>query len=144
MNKEDRFHKMWMDVAAIFAQQSHAVRKKVGCTIVKRDRIISQGWNGTSAGLDNTCEGDDGKTLPHVIHAEPNALDKVARDGSGGTEGADLYTTLEPCLPCSVRIANCGIKNVYYREAYRSHDGIEYLQKVGVVVTQLQPSSTDK
>lgn len=128
---------MWMDVAEVFAQQSHATRRKVGCVIVKRDRIISQGWNGTSAGFDNACEGEDGHTLAHVIHAEPNALDKVARDGTGGTEGASLYTTLEPCILCAVRLANCGIRHVYYRDSYRLHDGLDYLAKANVAVTQL-------
>lgn len=137
MNKQDRFNKMWMDVAEIFSKQSHAIRRKVGCVIVQRDRIISQGWNGTSPGFDNACEDEHGNTFAHVIHAEINSIDKVARDGAGGTEGAALYTTHAPCLPCAVRIANCGIKHVYYRDSYRLSDGVDYLAKANVTVTQL-------
>lgn len=126
-----------MDVAKVFALQSHCTRRQVGCVIVKGDRIISQGWNGTPTGFDNCCEDDDGNTMAHVIHAEPNALDKLARDGAGGCAGASLYVTLEPCILCAVRIANCGITHVYYESAYRNHDGIEHLTKAGVYVQQL-------
>jgi len=136
--KQDRYHRMWMDVAKVFAQQSHCTRRKVGCTIVKGDRIISHGWNGTPAGFDNCCEDEDGNTLSHVIHAEGNGLDKLARDGSGGTLGASMYVTLEPCIVCAVRIANSGITHVYYEQAYRSHDGVDHLIKAGVFVQQLQ------
>jgi len=138
MNKQNRFNKMWMDVAEIFAKQSHAVRLKVGCVIVQKDRIISQGWNGTSPGLDNSCEGEDGRTLPYVIHAESNAITKIARDGGSGTAGASLYITHAPCIDCAKLIVQTGINRVFYRDAYRSADGTDYLSRSNVEVTQLQ------
>jgi len=143
MKKQDRFNQMWMDVAEVFAQQSHAVRKKVGCTIVKRDRIISQGWNGTSAGLDNACEGEDGKTLPHVIHAESNAITKLARSTESG-EDATLYTTTSPCIDCAKLIVQTGIQRVYYAELYKSTDGIDYLTKCNIHVEHLPMSSNSR
>jgi len=136
MKKEDRFNQMWMNVAAVFAQQSHAVRRKVGCVIVHRDRIVSQGWNGTSAGFDNACEDEDGHTLPHVIHAESNAITKLARSTESG-EGAVIYTTTSPCIDCAKLIAQTGIQRVYYTELYKSTDGIAYLQKCGIPSIQL-------
>lgn len=137
MTKQDRYNRMWMDVAKVFARQSHCTRRQVGCVIEKGGRIISQGWNGTPTGFDNCCEDTDGNTMSHVIHAEPNALDKLARDGACGAEGASMYVTLEPCILCAVRIANCGITHVYYEESYRNHDGLAHLIKAGVTVTQL-------
>lgn len=137
MSKQTRYNKMWMDVAEVFAQQSYATRRKVGCVIIAGDRIISQGWNGTPTGFDNCCENEFGETLPYVIHAESNALDKITRDGSAGARGATLYVTLAPCIACAMRIANCGITSVYYRDDYRIRDGLDHLSLMNIPTTQI-------
>ena len=130
----------YMDVAERFAQLSYAVRLKVGAVVVKDDRIISIGYNGTPAGWDNACEDivDQGhkatlKTKPEVIHAEANAISKLARSNDGG-HGADLFCTHAPCIECAKLIYGAGIRKVFYRDVYRSDAGVQFLQRSGVEV----------
>lgn len=125
-----------MDVAERYAQLSSAERLKVGCVIVKDNRIISIGYNGMPAGWDNVCECD-GKTKPEVLHAEANAITKVARS-SESTEGAELYTTTAPCIDCAKLIYQSGIERVFYRTPHlRTDDGIDFLDKCRIFVGQM-------
>ncbi len=153
MELNKRFIDFYMDVAHRTAELSRAVRLKVGAIIVKDTRIISIGYNGTPAGWDNNCEYEDMqfsravfgetqtlisaglKTKPEVIHAEMNALMKLARSSESG-EGATLFITHSPCIDCAKSIAISGIKKVYYRTSYRSNDGIDLLEKSGIYVEQ--------
>jgi dCMP deaminase len=135
---------LYMDWAARAAELSHARRLHVGAVIVKDDTVISYGYNGTPKNWDNNCEEEylheDGSvtltTLPEVLHAERNALDKLARRGGLGGDGAEMFVTHAPCLECAKSIYGAGIKSLYYREQYRSADGIEFLRKCGVAVEQ--------
>lgn len=122
-----------MDVARVFARQSHCTRRQVGCIIEKGGRIISQGWNGTPAGFDNCCEDADGNTMSHVIHAESNAITKLAKSTESG-EGATLYCTTAPCIDCAKLISQVGIVAVYYVESYKQTAGIDHLVKSGIAV----------
>lgn len=123
----------YMDTAERFARLSSAVRLKVGAVIVQDNRIISIGYNGTPAGWDNTCEDHNNKTKPEVIHAEANAITKLARSGEPGV-GAVLFCTHAPCIDCAKLIFGAGISKVFYREQYRSTDGVEFLARSGVHV----------
>jgi len=126
----------FMDTAERFAQLSSAKRLKVGSVVVKDNRIISIGYNGTPAGWTNNCEGDDGKTKDEVIHAEANSILKLAKSGDGG-DGADLFCTHAPCVQCAKMIYGAGIKKVYYRDTYRDTLGIEFLEKCNIEVEQV-------
>lgn len=129
-----------MKTAETFAELSHARRLHVGAIIVKNDRIISIGYNGMPAGWDNNCENilEDGslKTKPEVLHAERNALDKLAKGNEGGL-GSAMFITHAPCLECAKSIYGAGISHVFYRDSYRSEDGIQFLTKCGVTVEKL-------
>lgn len=133
-----------MDVAYRFAQLSTAKRLKVGAIIVKDDRIISIGYNGTPSGWDNECEevvqlSDDTidlKTKPEVIHAEANSISKLARSSESGN-GAFMFLTHSPCIHCAKQIYTAGIKQVYYTTSYRDDSGIEFLKKCGVKINQV-------
>ena len=122
-----------MRVAETYAQLSSAVRLKVGAIVVKKDRIISIGYNGTPSGWDNTCEDNNNKTLPYVIHAEANAISKLAKSQESGNKST-MFITHAPCMECSKLIFTSGIKKVFYKEEYRDLSGIEFLQKCGVEV----------
>ena len=141
----------YMSTAEIFAELSHARRLHVGAIVVKDDRIISIGYNGMPAGWDNNCEyeveteaGDDVeivlKTRPEVLHAERNALDKLAKGNEGGL-GATMFITHAPCLECAKSIYGSGISHVFYRDSYRSEDGIQFLTKCGVSVEQIEKTN---
>ena len=129
-----------MNAAHGYAKCSHARRLKVGAILVKDDTVISIGYNGTRPGEDNNCEDElpDGTlvTKPNVIHAEQNVLDKLAKKG-GGADGSSMFITISPCLMCSQRIANTGVKAVYYEIEYRNTDGIDYLRHHDVHVEKL-------
>lgn len=136
--------KAYMDTAKIFAELSHARRLHVGAIVVKDDRIISIGYNGMPAGWDNNCEEvveqhEDGgqilKTRPEVLHAESNAIAKLARSSESGL-GADIFITHAPCIDCAKLIYQSGIKRVYFGMAYRDDAGIKFLTNSGVEVTQ--------
>ena len=129
-----------MEMAESWAKLSKAKRKQVGCLIVKNGTIISDGYNGTPSGFDNTCEVPTAwwnevelMTKPEVLHAESNAISKLAKS-TQSSDGATLYATCSPCLDCSKLIIQCGINRVVYAEQYRNTDGIELLKKAGVKI----------
>ena len=131
-----KFQKLYNNIAHEVAKMSHARRLQVGAVIVKDDRVISMGYNGMPAGWDNVCECD-GKTKPEVLHAEANAITKVARS-SESTEGAELYTTTAPCIDCAKLIYQSGIERVFYRTPHlRTDDGIDFLDKCRIFVGQM-------
>ena len=142
-------NKTFMQIAYDIANESKAIKRKVGAIIVKDNNIIAVGYNGTPSGFDNSCEEECCKgvagagtyknhliTRPEVLHAESNAIAKCARSVNS-SEGADLYTTTCPCLECAKMIIQAGIKNVYYSEEYKSQEGLNLLVKAGIQVTQI-------
>jgi dCMP deaminase len=137
---KEKFKQAYMKTAQTFAELSHAQRLKVGCIIVKDERIISIGYNGMPAGWSNICEdtSEDGslKTKPEVLHAESNAIAKLAKSNESG-HGASLFVTHSPCLECAKLIYQSGIKEVYYKEPYRDTTGIEFLSTSGIKVNQV-------
>lgn len=126
----------YKELAQSAAFLSYANRKKVGCVIVKDGNILSYGYNGTCSGFDNVCEDENGNTKPEVIHAEFNAIAKVASSNQS-CKGADLIVTLSPCVECAKLIIQSGIKTVYYVEDYRNSDGKELLQKAKIETIKL-------
>ena len=134
MNKKQHdLDSRYMRMARIWAENSYCERRKVGALIVKDNMIISDGFNGTPAGFENVCEDEDGLTKPYVLHAEANAITKIARSGNN-SDGATLYVTAAPCIECAKLIIQAGIKRVVYSEEYRLKDGIELLQRAGIEV----------
>ena len=123
-------------MARIWAENSYCERRKVGALIVKDKMIISDGYNGTPAGFENVCEDENHLTKPYVLHAEANAITKIARSGNN-SEGATLYVTDAPCIECSKLIIQSGIKKVFYARQYRLTDGIDLLQRAGIEVHYL-------
>ncbi len=121
----------YLRMAGIWSENSYCKRRKVGALIVKDKMIISDGYNGTPAGFENVCEDARGNTYPYVLHAEANAITKVARSNNS-SEGATLYVTTSPCMECSKLIIQAGIRRVVYSELYRICDGLELLRKAGV------------
>ena len=126
----------YMRMAHIWAENSYCQRRKVGALIVKDKMIISDGFNGTPAGFENVCEDEDGLTKPYVLHAEANAITKIARSNNN-SDGATLYVTASPCIECAKLIVQAGIKRVIYSEKYRLTDGIDLLERAGVEVVHL-------
>ena len=124
-------------MARIWAENSYCTRRKVGALIVKGKMIISDGYNGTPSGFENVCELDNGTTKPYVLHAEANAITKIAKS-SNNSDGATLYVTASPCLECSKLIVQSGIRRVVYSEAYRLTDGIDLLKRAGVEVVFIE------
>ncbi len=121
----------YIRMAKIWAENSYCQRRKVGALIVKDKMIISDGFNGTPSGFENICEDDDGLTKPYVLHAEANAITKIARSGNN-SDGATLYVTASPCIECAKLIVQAGIKRVVYSEQYRLTDGIDLLKRAGI------------
>ncbi|MBR1929313.1 MAG: dCMP deaminase family protein [Paludibacteraceae bacterium] len=137
MDKERKFDVRYMQMARIWAENSYCVRRKVGALLVKNNMIISDGFNGTPSGFDNRCEDENNVSLPYVLHAEANAITKVARSGNS-SDGATLYITDSPCIECAKLIIQAGIKRVVYGRHYRLTDGIELLKKAGIEVEYLE------
>ncbi len=131
----EKFDHSYLEMAEIWAQNSYCKRRKVGALLVKDRMIISDGYNGTPSGFENICE-EDGVTKPYVLHAEANAITKVAKSGNS-SEGATLYVTASPCLECSKLIIQSGIKRVVYRDEYRLTDGIDLLLRAGIEVERV-------
>ena len=131
----EKFDHSYLEMAQIWAQNSYCKRRKVGALLVKDRMIISDGYNGTPSGFENICE-EDGVTKPYVLHAEANAITKVAKSGNS-SEGATLYVTASPCLECSKLIIQSGIKRVVYRDEYRITDGIDLLRRAGIEVEKV-------
>ena len=130
-HKQEIIDKRYLRMARIWAENSYCQRRKVGAIIVKDQMIISDGYNGTPAGFENVCEDEGGVTKPYVLHAEANAITKVARSNNS-SDGATLYITASPCLECSKLIIQAGIRRVVFNELYRITDGIDLLERAGV------------
>jgi len=135
--KQLRYDKVYLKMALTWSELSHCARKKVGAIIVKDDAIISDGYNGTPSGFDNCCENDNGETHWYVLHAEANAILKVAKS-TNNCSGATLYLTHSPCKDCSKLILQSGIKRLVFRDKYRDTAGIDFLISAGLEVEQIQ------
>ncbi|WP_297517060.1 dCMP deaminase family protein [Flavobacterium sp.] len=139
MKKEKliKYDKAYLRIAAEWSKLSYCQRKQVGAIIVRDRMIISDGYNGTPSGFENCCEDDEGLTKWYVLHAEANAISKVARS-TQSCENATLFITLSPCRECSKLIHQSGIKRVVYQKGYRDTSGIDFLTKAGVEVVQME------
>jgi dCMP deaminase len=135
--KQLKYDKAYLKMAQSWSALSHCVRKKVGAIIVKDGMIISDGYNGTPAGFDNTCENELGETHWYVLHAEANAILKVAKS-TQNCKGATLYLTLSPCKDCSKLILQSGIKRVVYQHGYKDDAGIAFLKSANIDIEQLE------
>ena len=131
--KQRLLDERYLRMAKIWSENSYCERRQVGALIVKDKSIISDGYNGTPSGFENICEDDEGHTKPYVLHAEANAITKVAKSGNS-SDGSTLYVTASPCIECAKLIIQAGIRRVVYSELYRCRDGIELLQKAGIQV----------
>ena len=131
-----KFDDKYMQMAAIWATNSYCKRRQVGALLVKDRMIISDGYNGTPSGFENVCEDENGVTKPYVLHAEANAISKVAKSGNSA-EGSTLYVTASPCVECAKLIIQSGISRVVYRDEYRLTDGIDLLRRAGVAVEKI-------
>ena len=130
--KQRQFDVRYLQMARVWAENSYCVRRKVGALLVKDKMIISDGYNGTPSGFENICEDEvTGKTKPYVLHAEANAITKVAKSANN-CDGSTLYITAAPCIECSKLIIQAGIKRVVYCDDYRSEDGLNLLKRVGI------------
>lgn len=132
----NRFDRSYLDMARIWAANSYCKRRQVGALLVKDKMIISDGYNGTPSGFENVCEDENNKTKPYVLHAEANAITKVAKSGNS-SEGATLYVTAAPCIECAKLIIQSGIKRVVYTDEYRLEDGINLLRRAGIEVEKV-------
>ena len=136
MEKQKKFDQRYLEMARIWAKNSYCTRRQVGALVVKNNMIISDGYNGTPSGFENICEDDNGVTKPYVLHAEANAITKLARS-SNNSDGATIYITASPCIECAKLIIQAGIRRVVYGEKYRLMDGIELLERAGIEVIYL-------
>lgn len=132
-DKQYKLDQRYLRMARTWAENSYCKRRQVGALIVKDKMIISDGYNGTPSGFPNICEDESNTTYPYVLHAEANAITKIARS-SNSSDGATLYVTASPCLECSKLIIQAGIKRVIYSEHYRLEDGVELLRRAGIDV----------
>jgi len=132
-----KFDKSYIEMAHVWAKNSYCKRRKVGALIVKNRMIISDGYNGTPSGFENICEEESGATKPYVLHAEANAITKVAKSNNS-SKGATLYITDSPCMECAKLIIQAGIERVVYSNKYRITDGLDLLDRAGVIVEQLE------
>ena len=134
--KQRKLDMRYLKMARIWAENSYCVRRQVGALIVKDKMIISDGYNGTPSGFENICENDMGATKPYVLHAEANAITKVAKSANN-CDGGTLYVTTSPCMECSKLIIQAGIKRVVFSEKYHNTEGLDILAKVGVELVHL-------
>lgn len=130
-DKQELLDKRYLRMTRIWAENSYCRRRQVGALLVKDSMIISDGFNGTPSGFENVCEDESGATKPYVLHAEANAITKVARSNNS-SDGSTLYVTASPCLECSKLIIQAGIKRVVFNELYRLSDGIDLLRRAGI------------
>lgn len=135
-SKQFKYDKAYLRLAESWAKLSHCNRKQVGAIIVKDEIIISDGFNGTPAGFDNCCEDENGLTHWYVLHAEANAILKVAKS-TNNCKGATLYLTHSPCRDCSKLVLQSGIKRVVYKEAYKDPEGIDFLRNAGLEMVHI-------
>ena len=131
MDKQKELDSRYLRMARIWSENSYCQRRRVGALIVKDKRIISDGYNGTPSGFENVCEDEDHLTKPYVLHAEANAITKIARSNNN-SDGSTLYVTDSPCVECSKLIIQAGIRRVVYAREYRLTDGIELLRRAGI------------
>lgn len=135
-NKQYLLDRRYLKMASIWAQNSYCKRRQVGALLVKNKMIISDGYNGTPSGFENNCEDENNRTFPYVLHAEANAITKVAKSNNS-SDGATLYVTSSPCLECSKLIIQAGIARVVFYDNYRLEDGINLLKKANIDVVQI-------
>jgi dCMP deaminase len=131
-----KFDRRYLEMAAVWAKNSYCKRRQVGAIIVKDNMIISDGFNGTPSGFENICEDENGNTKSYVLHAEANAITKVARSNNS-SDGATLYITSSPCVECAKLIIQAGIKRVVFSDNYRIADGIELLKQANIEIVQI-------
>ena len=136
-DKQKKFDQRYLQMARIWAQNSYCQRRQVGALVVKEGMFISDGYNGTPSGFENVCEDDNGITKPYVLHAEANAITKLARS-SNNSDGATIYITASPCIECAKLIIQAGIRRVVYGENYRLTDGIDLLRRAGIEVILME------
>ena len=136
MDKQTKKDYLYMRMARVWAENSYCVRRQVGALMVKDQRIISDGYNGTPSGFENVCEDENNVSKPYVLHAEANAISKVARSHNS-SDGATLYVTASPCIECAKLIIQAGVRRVVYGELYRLTDGIDLLRRAGIEVIYL-------
>lgn len=134
--KQLQFDKRYLEMAQVWAKNSYCQRRKVGALIVKDRMIISDGYNGTPSGFENVCEDGTGHTFPYVLHAEANAISKIAQSNNS-SRGATLYITASPCMECAKLIIQAGIVRVVFSEAYRLSEGIQLLEKAHIQLVYL-------
>ena len=139
----EKFDRSYLEMAEVWAQNSYCKRRKVGALLVKDRTIISDGYNGTPSGFENICEDENGVTKPYVLHAEANAITKVAKSGNS-SEGATLYVTASPCAECAKLIIQAGIRRVVYREGYPDDFAREMLSEGGVALERFEPQEDKK
>ena len=132
----EKFDHRYLEMAEVWARNSYCKRRQVGALIVKDRMIISDGYNGTPSGFESICEDENGVTKPYVLHAEANAITKVAKSGNS-SQGATLYVTASPCMECSKLIIQAGIKRVVYKDEYRLTDGVDLLRRAGIEVEKI-------
>jgi dCMP deaminase len=135
--KQDQFDRKYLEMARIWASNSYCKRRQVGALIVKEKMIISDGYNGTPSGFENVCEDENNKTKPYVLHAEANAITKVAKSNNS-SDGATLYITTAPCMECAKLIIQSGIRRVVFCDSYHTHDGVNLLNKAGIEVLYME------
>ena len=133
----EKFDHSYIEMASVWARNSYCKRRQVGALLVKDRMIISDGYNGTPSGFENICEDENGVTKPYVLHAEANAISKVAKSVNSA-EGATLYVTASPCMECAKLIIQSGIKRVVFSDSYRIQDGIELLKRAGIEIVQIE------
>lgn len=146
MENEDKqltLDNRYMRMARIWAENSYCTRRKVGALLVNNKMIISDGYNGTPSGFENVCEDENNVSKPYVLHAEANAISKVARSNNS-SDGATLYVTASPCIECAKLIIQAGIKRVVYGENYRIMDGLELLKRAGIETILVETDTDDK
>ena len=134
--KQRLLDERYLRMTRIWSENSYCTRRKVGALLVKNNMIISDGYNGTPSGFPNVCESPEGVTLPYVLHAEANAITKVARSNNS-SEGSTLYVSTSPCMECSKLIIQAGIKRVVFSDLYRICDGLDLLRRVGIEVVHM-------
>ncbi len=142
-DKQCKLDMRYLRMARIWSENSYCERRRVGCLVVKNKMIISDGYNGTPSGFENVCEDESGATKPYVLHAEANAITKLARS-ENNSDGATLYVTSSPCIECAKLIIQSGIRRVVYSENYRLSDGIDLLRTAGIEVVYKEMDSIKK
>ncbi|PLX01484.1 MAG: CMP deaminase [Marinilabiliales bacterium] len=134
----------YLKMAQIWASNSYCKRRQVGALIVKDKMIVSDGYNGTPSGFENNCEDDNFLTKAYVLHAEANAITKMAKTSHHNSDGATLYVTTSPCLECSKLIIQAGIHRVVFSEQYHNNDGPELLKRAGIKVEHIKTNNSDE